>query len=171
MQIFRPVRALALFAMLAVVGCGACATSNATLRGHSLAAQTLDDFATGAKATALDMRQAVLDKAAVDAHKAGLMGDALTAEVKKAAVTFDAGPVIGAVNAFIATKDIYVRAVLVAASKDTPTWADVKPMLRGAIAAYTAMRDAFGKPDKMPPIPTAISDLLAYVARTTEVVS
>jgi len=172
MQNFRPIRTLALVVMLAIVGCGACATSNTALRGHSLAAQTLDDLAAGAKVTALDMRQAALDKAAVDAHKAGKMGDELTAEVQKAAVAFDAGPVIGAVNAFIATKDLYVRAVLVAASKDSPTWADVKPMLRGAIAAYTAMRDALGKPDKMPPVPTAITDLLvAYVPRTQEVMS
>lgn len=171
MQIFRPIRALILFTMFAVVGCGACAPSNAALRAHSFAAQTLDDLATGAKSTALDMRQAVLDKAAVDAHKAGLMGDALTAEVQKAAAVFDTGPVIGTVNAFISTKDIYVRAVLVAASKDTPTWVDVKPMLRGALAAYAAMRDALGKPDKMPPIPAAISNLIAYMPRTSEVMS
>jgi len=160
-KILTPIRTLALAALIALVGCASCAPSNAALRGHSHAAQTLDDLAAGAKATVLDLRQAELDKAAVKAHEAGKMGPELEAAVKEAAAGFDKGPAIGAVNAFVAAKDLYVRAVLVAASKDPPTWSDVKPMLRGVIDAYTAMRDALGKPDKMPPIPSAIAELLS----------
>lgn len=166
--ILIPIRTFALATMIALVGCSACAPSNAALRGHSTAAQTLDDLADDAKKTVLELRQVELDKAAVAAHDAGLMGNALTAEVQKAATKFDSGPAIGAVNAFIAAKDLYVRGVLMAASKDPPSWTTVKPILKDVIAAYNAMREALGKPDKMPPIPPAIAELLSRADRIGE---
>jgi len=153
-------RLLPLFLVLGLTACSSCVSSNSALKAHSHAAETLDDLANDAKETVLELRQRALDDAVARATSEGLRGPELDALVTQAAGDFDKGPAVSSVNAFIHAKDLYVRAVLASASKDKPTWDTVKPMLRDVIAAYNAMRDALGRPDKMPAIPDAISQLI-----------
>lgn len=151
---------LPLFLILTLTACGSCASSNTALKAHSHAAETLDDLANDAREIVLDLRQHALDDAVTRATSGGLRGPELDAVVIQAAATFDKGPAVGAVNAFIHAKDLYVRAVLAGASKDSPSWETVKPMLADVVSAYNAMRDALGKPDNMPVLPDAINQLL-----------
>jgi hypothetical protein len=165
---FRSIFMLAL--SIALVACG---PSSSALRGHSHAAQTLDSIAADAKATVLELRQAELDEAARDGKSAGLADADLRQFVVLAAAQFDQGPKIHAVNAFVAAKDLYVRAVLIAVSQDPPSWAEAKAVLKDVIASYSELRAALGNPSRLPPIPQAIVDLLAWHAaqENEEVVS
>lgn len=155
------------------VAVAACAPSNSALRGHSHAAQTLDSIAADAKETVLELRQAALDKVARDGKASGLDEPELRRAVVLAASQFDQGPQIHAVNAFVAAKDAYVRAVLAAASVDPPTWTTAKAVLKDVVAAYSELRAALDNPRRLPPIPQAIVDLLAWHAaqENEEVVS
>jgi hypothetical protein len=163
-NLFRPlVLALVLCLMLFAIACSSCAPSNASLKGHSHAAEVLDDLALEARDTVLELRQAKLDRVAAAARADGLADAELRAAVTQAAADFDAGPAVPAVNAFVHAKDAYVRAVLAAAAQDTPRWADVRPFLADVVNAYNALRLAVGSPDKMPPIPDVIAKLLTRV--------
>ncbi len=148
----------------------ACVSSPAvgggsTLRAHSVAAQTLDDIAKQARDLVMAQRQQVIDSAVAAAKAAQVGAYELSQSVRKAAADFDATPKISSVNAFIAAKDLYVRAVLVAAGNDKPTWEQAKAMLNDVVKTYTAMRQALGTPAAMPELPAAIVDLLS-AART-----
>lgn len=160
----RYIRSLiAIGLVLGLTACSACAPSNASLKGHSYAAETLDTLAADAKETVLEMRQVELDRAAADARTIGLTGDELRAAVERAAAKYDAGPALPAVNAFIAAKDAYVRTVLAAASKDKPSWVEAKRVLKDVVDAYANMRKALGEPAKLPPVPDAIAKLLTRI--------
>lgn len=155
----RPGIALAI--TLALVGCSACATTNSGLKSHTTAAQTLEEVADEARQYVLDDRKAELEKVAAQAVADKLDPVQLEAAVKAAAATYDDGPKVASVNAFIAAKDLYVRAVLQAASKDTPSWSQAKAMLKDVVDAYTNLRQALGNPKAMPPLPDAIAALLS----------
>lgn len=161
-NLLRPVFALMLAATL--IGCQGCAPSNAALKNHSIAAQTVDDVATEAREMVLELRETELTEAAAQAKADG--GDPVDIKlaVERAAATFDAGPAIPAVNAFIAAKDLYVRTVLATASKDKPTWSEAKAMLKDVVDAYANLRHALGDPEKMPPLPDVIAKLLTRAA-------
>lgn len=153
---------LALGLALAAVGCSACTSSNTALKAHTTAASTLDDVAQEATELVLADRQHALDVAVTQAKADGLDPIALKASVERAAATYDAGPAIPAVNAFVAAKDAYVRAVLMDAGKDEPTWSNAKRLLKDVVDAYTNLRKALGDPKKMPELPSAIAALLSY---------
>lgn len=158
-RFFRP---LVLATMLAVVGCSACASSNTALKAHTTAAQTLDDVAQEATGLVMADRQHALDVAVEQAKADGLDPIALRAAVERAAAAYDAGPTIPAVNALVAAKDAYVRAVLIDAGKDEPTWQNAKRLLRDFVDAYTNLRKALGEPKSWPALPPAIAALLSY---------
>lgn len=150
---------IALLTILAA--CNSCVSSNNALKNHSLAAQSLDDIAAGAKETVLELRAVALGDAVAGAKASNLNDTETEQRVIAAAAAFDAGPAIPAVNAFVAAKDVYVRTVLAVAAKDKPTWDELKPILQDVITAYEAMRAALGNPSKLPALPEAISKLLS----------
>jgi hypothetical protein len=139
-----------------MAACSSCAGSNAQLKRHSVAAETLDDLAAKGRTVVLEMRQVELDKALASAQEAGKPYEPA---VKAAAADFDAKPFIPALNAFVEAKDVYVRVVLIAARKDDFDWDSVRPALKNVADAYAALRTATG--DKMPPIPKAVVDILS----------
>lgn len=158
----RFLRPIALALTLAVVGCSACTSSNTALRAHTTAATTLDDVVQEASELVLADRQHALDVAVTQAKADGLDPIALKAAVERAAATYDAGPAIPAVNALAAAKDAYVRAVLMDAGQDKPTWSNAKRLLKDVVDAYANLRKALGDPKKMPELPSAIAALLSY---------
>ena len=141
--------------MVLALSVAACAGSSSAIRNHSHAAETLDELAGDGKALVLELRQAELDKALAAAQQSG---SDPRAAVTAAAAAFDARPLVPALNAFIEAKEAYVRAVLLALQKEPPDWTTVKPLLKDAAAAYTALRTATG--DKLPAIPKVVIDLL-----------
>lgn len=143
--------------IIALAACGGCASSNTALKAHTTAAQTLDDVADQAKELALADREQALTQAATQAK---VNGADVTKAVTDAAAAYDAGPTIPAVNAFVAAKDAYVRAVLMDAGKDEPTWTNARRLLKDVVDAYTNLRAALGNPEKMPKLPVAIASLL-----------
>lgn len=159
----KPLRLIGL--VLAATLAFGCTSSNAALKAHTTAAQTLDDLASDAKELVLEQREAQLDAVAQQAVTDGLDPAALKASVERAAAKYDAGPAIPAVNAFIAAKDAYVRAVLVDAGKDEPSWYNAKHLLKDVIDTYTNLRAALGNPDKMPAMPDVIAKLLTRAPR------
>lgn len=143
------VKHLPLIAMtlLFLVACGGSA-----VKRHSYAAQTLDDLALTAKSTAMTQREAVLRKAGEDAIAAGTN---VNEAIEAAALAYQTK--INAVNAFIAAKDLYIRAVLAAINKDADL-GTILPMLKDALAAYANLQAVFK--DDIPPIPGPVKEML-----------
>lgn len=141
-------RAVAALALL--VGLVACGGSG--LKAHSYAAQTLDDVAQVARETALERRAETLEAAGAKAKADG--GDVDEA-VAAAAVGYQSK--IDAVNGFIHAKDLYVRAVLLAAGQDKPNLATLVPVLRDALGSYAGVRALY---PALPDIPAPIKELV-----------
>jgi hypothetical protein len=133
----------------ALVACSSCAHDSTAVKTHSHVAQTLDDLAVQGRAVVIGMRQDAIDKA-IAAAQEGSADPVLAAH--RAAADFDSGPFLHALNAFVASKDAYVRTVLIAAQLDPPDWEHVRPALKDALAAYTELRTATG--DRLPALPT-----------------
>lgn len=128
------------------------ACGGTSLKAHSYAAQTLDDVAKVARATALEQRGEALEAAGERAQEQG--ADVAEA-VAAAAVAYQRR--IDAVNGYIAAKDLYVRAVLLAAGQDKPNLATLVPVLRNALGAYAGVRALY---PGLPAIPTPIKELV-----------
>lgn len=139
-----------------------CGSGTGQLRAFTAGAAILDEYALTARTAVLDERQAALNAAAADARAAGISDEALLRqEVEAAARAWDANGGkrrIDLVNGFVAAKDALVRAVLLEASKDKPTWSDARVLLRDALHAYQALR-AVGL-ERLPAIPPAVADLV-----------
>ena len=148
------------FAMVLMLGAAACASNPNALKAHTSAAETLDDLAGDAKVLVLEDRHAELDAVAESAFTDNATPEELAAAVRAAAKAYDDGPKISAVNTLIAAKDLYVRAVLHAASEDKPSWTEAKAMLKDVIDAYSNLRKLLGEPAAMPKVPEAIAKLL-----------
>jgi len=141
--------------LAALPACG----SNEALKRHSLAAETLEDLAVQSREAVTEVRETRLRAAGVAARDAG--GDIETA-VRGAAAEFDSGPLIPAVNTFILAKSAYVRAVLIAAQDDAPSFAELRPVLRAALDAYGELRRAVGDAAALPEVPDVVLALLTY---------
>jgi hypothetical protein len=148
--------------MLALaMGCGG--SSQSAIKGHSYAAQTLDDLASGARQSVLELRQTALLEAGKDAEKAG---QPVTPAVLAAADAFDRGPILHGVNAFIGAKEAYVRVVLVAAQASEPDWVGLKLALQSALRSYEDLRKAVGERLALPEVPKAVVAVLTSRVET-----
>lgn len=157
MPITRAARVFALAVLLAAAAC-AGSPKDVALKRHAYAAAVLDEVSGAARDVVLDLRAGELKRAA---DKATADGTDVRAAVVAAAAAFDARGLVDATNVLIAAKDVYVRAVLLHAREDAPSWADVKPALHAALEAYSALRKALGDAgDRLPEVPTAIAELL-----------
>lgn len=139
----------------ALAACSSCATSSTALRAHSHVAQTLDDVGVQARTVVLELRQGKIDDAIASAQQSN--ADPVLA-AHRAGADFDAGPWLPAFNGYVAAKDAYVRAVLLAAQVDKPDWDTARPALNDVVLAYGNLRTATG--DKLPPIPEVVLKLL-----------
>ena len=135
-----------------VLGLLLSACGGTSLKAHSYAATTLDYVARVARETALEDRGEKLQAAG---EQAQADGKDVTEAVNAAAVKYQAR--IDAVNGYIAAKDLYVRAVLLAAGQDKPSFATLLPVLRNAIAAYAGVRALY---PSLPDIPDPIKELV-----------
>lgn len=148
------------FASAFLSGCG----PNKELRAFTAGAELLEELGQKARDQVLAERREALDAAASDAMAAGITGDQLKQEVEIAARQWDVNGGsrrIDLVNGFIGAKDLYVRAVLAAASKEKPSWSDARKLLRDALDAYQALR-AVGL-EKLPEVPDAVAKLVTIV--------
>jgi hypothetical protein len=128
------------------------ACGGSSVKHHSYAAQTLDDLAQVARETSMTERGDALRKAGLAAQAEGKdVNEAVTA----AALTYQNR--IDAVNGFIAAKEVYIRAVLAAISKDTDLQT-ILPILRKALEAYAGVQ-AFFK-DTVPAVPSPVKEML-----------
>lgn len=151
MKARRPALALAFLVLLAACG------STATLQKHAYAAQVLEDVSVTAKALVLDLDKSTLQKAAIGVSDP----DERTRLVKEAQVAFEARGLIASVNLLIDAKDAYVRAVLLAAQNDSPSWAELKPAIKSALDAYSALRLALGVDgSRLPSVPSVVAGMV-----------
>lgn len=142
--------------VLALAVVAGCAQSNTALRRHSIAAETLEDMAVQSREAVRKFREAELRRVGAAAQEAGADFDSAVREASK---EFDR-TVVSAVNTFINAKRLYVRAVLQAARKDSPTFGDLRDILRPAVAAYESLRKAVGDRISLPAIPDIIKELI-----------
>lgn len=140
------------------VACSCGASSANAIKGHSYAAETLDEFAQEARDTVMEMRKVDIVQAVTKAEAAG-QDPRPAAEL--AAAQFDARPLIPAVNSFISAKEVYVRSVLLAAQADKPDFAAARLILRDALNSYRSLKEALGdRGDRLPDIPPIVFDLV-----------
>lgn len=141
-----------------VTACNACGGPGNSLKAHSYAAQTFENVAVEGREAALEMRAHELREAGEIAQAAGAD---VEAAVRSAAADFDEGPVINAVNAFIAAKQVYVQGVLVAVGDEQPSFTHLRALLNDAALAYQSLRLALGEAGKrLPDLPASLIDLL-----------
>ncbi len=144
--------------LLMAMASSGCAGNDA-LKNHSFAAEALDDMSESAKKVVMQMRLQAMTTAADEAPAKGLNPrDA----VIMAALEFDGLPVIPACNTFIKAKSAYIHAVLIMARSEDPTWSNLLPVLRSALAAYNELLAAVGPgmSPHLPKVPPVIFALL-----------
>lgn len=149
------------FASAFLSGCG----PNGNLRAFTASASLMEDLGQKARDEVLAERRTVLDAAAADAMAAGITGAQLQQEIEAAARAWDANGGkrrVELVNGFIAAKDLFVRGVLAAASKEKPSWSEARTLLRDALAAYQALR-AVGL-ERLPEVPDSVVKLVTLSA-------
>lgn len=128
------------------------ACGGSSVKHHSYAAQTLDDLAQVAKKTALTERAEALRGAGLAAQ---VKGENVADAVAAAALEYQKR--IAVVNGFIAAKDVYVRAVLVALSKEADL-STIVPLLQKALVAYEGVRALFN--NSVPAIPASVKEMI-----------
>lgn len=148
MRTRRPLQVILLLAILAACG-------SSSLQRHALAATVLHDAAVGARAAVLQsLADEVADVTEGVTDPAQRMSLALEVRARYLA---PGGPVDRA-NAFSAAGHAYVQALLVVEQKKRPTWAELGPPLRAALAAYASLRSVLG--DRLPAVPAVVDGLV-----------
>lgn len=132
---------------------GGCSAS--AIRAQSYIAEGMDDATQQAREVVLEARADNLRDAG---RRAQAEGRDVEAEVRDAAERFDAGPVIGAFNAFANAKNAYTRALLLALQERRPSFAALVPLAADVARSWASLRAALGqRGERLPEAPSFLT--------------
>lgn len=131
-------------------GCGAAA-----IRQQSYVAEAMEDAAAQAREMVLEARA---DEMRDAGQRAQAEGRDVRAEVTAAAERFDAGPVVGAFNAFVGVKIAYTRGLLLALRERRPSFAALIPLAADLARTWGNLRAALGRRgERLPEAPAFLT--------------